>query len=212
MIRHIFQAVAAAGSPYPNIVGFIDGTARPICRPVRDQKTQYSGYKKQHVLKYQSIVFPNGLIGRLDGPKNGRRHDSAILHLSGLLLELRRKFILPDGSWYALYGDTGYANQKFIKVGYKSHRILTEREKTFNEKMSALRINVEYGFGKILQYFAFVDYKKNQKILLQPLKQMYIVAAILANCLTCFHGSQICDAFDCQPPTMEEYLQVIADE
>ncbi len=74
--------------------------------------------------------------------------------------------------------------------------------------MSSLRISVEYGFGKILQYFAFLDFKKNQKLLLQPLKEMYIVAAVFANCLTCFHGSQVSDCFGCPPPTMENYLQI----
>ncbi|CAG7819949.1 unnamed protein product, partial [Allacma fusca] len=75
-LKNFAEACYEAGSVLPNICGFIDGTARPICRPSRDQRQQYSGYKKEHCLKYQSVVFPNGLIGRLDGPFNGRRHDA----------------------------------------------------------------------------------------------------------------------------------------
>ncbi len=199
--------VSTAGCAYPNIIGFIDGTARPICRPSRDQNLQYSGYKKTHVLKYQSIVMPNGIIVRLDGPFNGRRHDSAILHLSHLLRECRQRLVVSQEKWYCFYGDPGYANQKFIKVGYKQRQAnLSEKQKQFNKEMSALRVHVEYGFGKIIKLFAFLDFKKNQKLLLQPVKLQYMVAAILSNCHTCLNGSQISDYFSCYPPTLEEYI------
>ncbi|CAG7821696.1 unnamed protein product [Allacma fusca] len=56
------QICCKAGSVFPNICGFIDGTARPISRPSYNQKDQYSGYKKEHQI-----------------PKHGRRHDAAIL-------------------------------------------------------------------------------------------------------------------------------------
>ena len=77
-LERFSHIISAAGCAYPNVVGFIDGTARPICRPKHGQRLTYSGYKKQHVLKYQSTVLPNGIIGRLDGPINGRRHDFAL--------------------------------------------------------------------------------------------------------------------------------------
>lgn len=170
----------------------------------------YSGYKKTHVLKYQSIVFPNGLIGRLDGPYNGRRHDAAILHLSQLVAELEQLFVQPDGSWFTLYGDPGYSNQKFIKIGYRGRRRapLTQQQQQFNADMSALRVHVEYGFGKIVNLFAFVDFKKNQKLLLQPIKEQYQVAALLTNCHTCLRGSQVSKYYNCDPPELEHYLTI----
>jgi len=188
-------------------VGYIDGTARSICRPTFNQRDFYSGYKKHHVIKYQSIVLPNGLIGRLDGPFIGRRHDAAVLHLSDVLTEMEAVFNNADGTWYAVYGDPGYSNQKYIKVGYKNHARLSDQQKLFNPTMSSLRVGVEYGFGKILQQFAFLDYSKNQKVYLQPLKKMYYVAAIFANCQSCLRGTnQVSDIFGCTPPTLEEYL------
>jgi len=205
---NLFQATTQAGSYYDNVVAFIDGTARPICRPKQCQELYYSGYKKMHVLKYQSVLFPNGIIGRLDGPFQGRRHDSAVLNLSGLINELSKEFVKQDGSCYTLYGDTGYANQKFIKVGFKNYKKLTERQKQFNADMAALRVCVEYGFGKILQYFSYSDFKKTQKILLQPVKQMYYVATVLTNCLVCLRGTQVCDYFHCFRPSVEEYLTI----
>jgi hypothetical protein len=153
--------------------------------------------------------MPNGMIVRLDGPFNGRRHDSAILHLSKLLEECQDCLETNEGSNFAFYGDPGYANQKFIKVGYKNYQKLSSSQKEFNKDMSALRVHVEYGFGKIVQLFAFLDFKKNQKLLLQPVKIQYITAAILTNCHTALNGSQVSDFFNCYPPMLEDYLNSV---
>lgn len=203
----MMQNSCQSGCPYPNIIGYIDGTARPICRPKYNQRHMYSGYKKGHVLKYQSIVLTNGLIGRLDGPYIGRRHDAAILHLSKIMDEMKTFLINQDGTWFAVYGDPGYSNQKFIKVGYKNHARLNEKQKDFNAMMSALRVSVEYGFGKIVQQFAFLDFKKTQRMYLSPLKEMYIVAALLVNCQSCLkRRNQMSDIFASDIPTIEAYL------
>lgn len=207
-LQRFADIINGTGCAYRNVVGFIDGTARMICRPKYNQQLLYSGYKKQHIMKYQSVMFPNGIIGRLDGPVNGRRHDSAILHLTGLLRELDGKFLKHDGTWFCLYGDLGYANQKFIKTGYKNSALnpLSQQQREFNRDMSSLRVSVEYGFGKIIQLFAFVDFKKNQKMYLQQIKKQYIIAAILTNCHTCLRGSQVTRKFACNPPDLETYL------
>jgi hypothetical protein len=130
-LRRFADLINALRCAYPNIVGFIHGTARCICRPKYNQRLHYSGYKKTHVLKYQSVMFPNGIIGRLDGPVNGKRHDSAILHITGLLHELETKFVKQDGTWFAFYGDPGYANRKFIKTGFRNsiHTPLAQRQR-----------------------------------------------------------------------------------
>jgi hypothetical protein len=90
------------------------------------------------------------LIDRLDGLFIGRRHDAAGLNLSNLRLEMANVFSQATAH-YALYGDRGYSNSQYIKLGYKNHQNLNERQKLFNKNMSALRVTVEYGFGKILQ-------------------------------------------------------------
>jgi len=107
---------------------------------------------------------------------------------------------------YAVYGDTGYSNSEFIKVGFKNHRSLNMKQQEFNKDLSSLRVSVEYGFGRVTQQFAFLDFKKNQKIYLQPLKEQYFVSALLANCQLCMNGGQISNYFKCTPPSVEEYL------
>ena len=44
--------------------------------------------------------------------------------------------------------------------------------------MSEVQVFVEWGFGKIIQYFAYLDFRKNLKVLLQPVAKYYAVGAL----------------------------------
>lgn len=60
-----------------HVWGFIDGTVRPIPRPIQCQRLFYSGHKRVHVLKFQTVISPFGIVVHLFGPVEGRRHDNA---------------------------------------------------------------------------------------------------------------------------------------
>ncbi|CAN7991588.1 unnamed protein product [Ixodes pacificus] len=107
------SAVHNKGGPLPNCWGFIDGTARPICRPKRNQKAYFSGHKRMHVVKYQSIMCPNGIVCQLDGPYPGRRHDAGILRDSGLYSKLER---LVGNQDLVIYGDPAYPLKPLLSV------------------------------------------------------------------------------------------------
>ena len=44
---------------------------------------------------------------------------------------------------------------------------------------------MEWVFGDITSYFAFLDFKKNLKVGLSPVGKMYAVCALLRNAITC---------------------------
>ena len=67
-------------------------------------------------------------------------------------------------------------------------------------------IRVEWEFGKILKNFAFLDFRKNLKVLLSPVAKYYLVGALLTNCHTCLYGSQTSRYFNLEPPLLEHYL------
>lgn len=203
-LRRFAECCRARGCPIQRCVGFIDGTCRPICRPKRHQKLLFSGHKRVHALKFQSLVTPDGLVSHLGGPYCGNRHDSAILTMSGLLADMRRSLRDEDGP-FVVYGDSGYPIASHIVCPYKGAR-LSEGQVRFNLAMSKIRISVEWAFGEILQQFSFVDYKKNQKLLLQPIAKQYVACAILSNCRTCLYGNAVSALFRCIPPTLNEYL------
>ncbi|XP_075553687.1 uncharacterized protein LOC142586292 [Dermacentor variabilis] len=96
------QAIHSKGAPLHNCWGCIDGTARAICRPSTSQKVFFSGHKRVHSVKYQSIMCPNGIICQLSGPFFGSRHDAGILRKSKTYEKLEK---LVQGHNYCLYGD-----------------------------------------------------------------------------------------------------------
>ena len=85
---------------------------------------------------------------------------------------------------------------------------LSYEEMLFNQSMSSVRECVEWGFGKVPANFAFVDYKKNQKVLLQPLGRMHMVTVLLTNCHTFLYGSQTGMFFGLEAPKLNEYLDI----
>ena len=151
------------------------------------------------------MVTPNGLICNLFGPIEERRHDAFMLTESGLLEQLQERMNKPNGDPYVLYGDPAYPIRNHMIAPFRAAQ-LSDDEKQFNKNTSAVRVCVEWGFGKLVQYFAFVDFSKNLKVLLQPVGKLYIVAALLINCHTCLYGSQTGEYFELNAPQLEAYL------
>ncbi|XP_067129952.1 uncharacterized protein [Centruroides vittatus] len=200
------QVITAKGAPLKNCWGFIHGTARPICLPKKHPRVVFSGRKRTHCLKFQSVVTPDGMIANLFGPLEGRRHDSGMLRKSNLLEHLAAIPCSENGTQFVLYGDSGYPLRQHLITPFGGGS-LTPEQQLFNSKMSSVTECVEWVFGKIVQIFAFLDLKKNFKLFLQPVGKFYIVGALLANCHTCLYGSETSDYFNCLPPKLDKYLE-----
>jgi nuclease HARBI1 len=195
--------------------GFIDGTVRPVCRPTDIQHQHYNGHKRQHALKYQGIIASNGIFLEMFGPCLGRDHDARLLHESNLLERLER---LPkplsygqDGPEdhldlpFCLYGDPAYPlSETLLKPRHGAR--LSFNDKLFNYAMSRARQAVEWGFGLVIGQWAFVDFKKNQKIGLQQVGKMYLVTVLLSNIKNCIEPNLVSTYFGIGPPELEDYL------
>lgn len=68
MLQEYADVIQAKGASLNNCFGFIDGTVRPISRPGQHQRIVYSGHKRAHLLKFQSVALSNGLFGNMYGP------------------------------------------------------------------------------------------------------------------------------------------------
>ncbi|KAJ8911974.1 hypothetical protein NQ315_003252 [Exocentrus adspersus] len=124
-LRYYAQAVQAKGGAVRNCWGFIDGTARQICRPTIDQED-------------------------LKGAYTGRRHDAGIFRDSGLYRELEQKAIVNQDEKYALYGDQAYGLMELLLTPYPGRPDdLLPHQREFNGSMKLLRVSVEWGFQKI---------------------------------------------------------------
>ena len=76
----------------------------------------------------------------------------------------------------------------------------------FNKCMSEVRISVEWLFNDIINYFKFMDFKKNLKVGLSSVGKMCIVSGLLHNALTCLYGKSTSKFFDIQPPSLDDYF------
>ena len=94
-----------------------------------------------------------------------------------------------NGDPYVLYRDPACPVRRHLLASFRGAQLSLALQK-FNRDMSSVRASVGWGYGKIVQYFTFMDFSKNVKVLLQPVGKLYCVAALLTNCHTCLYGSQ----------------------
>lgn len=199
------DAVHQKGAPLSRCWGFIDGTVRPITRPGVDQRQVYNGHKRVHALKFQSVVTPDGIIVHLSGPWVGRRHDARMLMESNLLETLSIHANGTNGEAMQIYGDPAYGIHRYLLSPFRGAN-LTPEQRLFNKDMSSVRECVEWQFGKITTLFAFLDFKKNLKLWLQPVGRYYLIGGLLTNLHTSLYGSQTSSYFSVDPPSPEQYL------
>lgn len=144
------------------------------------------------------------MIAHMFSPIEGRWHNAFMLRVSGLSAK-QCQFVQPNGEAYVIYGDPAYGiTQNIIAPFRQAH--LTDDEQEFNTRISKVQTCVEWGFSKICQNFAYLDFKKNLKILLQPVGKYYLVACILINGHACLYGSQTTTYFSLELTSLETYL------
>ena len=135
----------------------------------------------------------------------GRRHDVGVLADSGLLTQLQQRGFHTTGGPMCVYGDPTYPYRVHLQCPYRYAR-LTIQQEAFNSPMSTMRESVEWLFWDIIEYFKFLDFKKNLKLHLSSVGKYYIVCAIFRNALTCLYGNQTSIFFDVEPPTLQEHF------
>ena len=65
-LQSFSKSICDKGAPLQTCFGFIDGTVRPIARPIDGQRLFYKGHKRVHAINFQCVTYPNGLIGHLN--------------------------------------------------------------------------------------------------------------------------------------------------
>ena len=75
--------------------------------------------------------------------------------------------------------------------------------------MSEVRVSVEWIFGDIINYFKFLDFKKNLKISLSAVGKMYVTCALLHNARVCCYGSTTSGYFDVSPPEIGDHFHQV---
>ena len=118
---------------------------------------------------------------------------------------MRQLAFSRQGEPMCIYGDPAYPLRMHLQAPFRREGI-TEEMQDFNRSMSQVRVSVEWLFGDIVNYFKFLDFKKNLKIRLSQVGKMYIVGALLRNALTCLYKNTTSMYFELDPPALNEYF------
>ena len=124
---------------------------------------------------------------------------------SGFYNSLQAHAVSTTGQPMCIYGDPAYPLRIHLQAPFRQ-RVLTPQQQAYNDSMSAVRSSVEWLFSDTVNYFKFLDFKKNLKVRLSQVGKMYIVCAILQNALTCLYGNSTSQFFDLDPPCLEDYF------
>jgi len=161
------QAIKDYPSPVSHIFGFIDGTKVRICRPTREQDLFYSGNECYHLVRFQGLMLPNGIMAGMFGPEvgnsKGRGVFSALLSPYSITGSSNDKLMYGNSNWdtilteilgesdYQMYGDSGYGSSTWVMRPLTSHDMTTfgadavASVPEINRTMSILRVCVWSG-------------------------------------------------------------------
>jgi hypothetical protein len=206
------RAIYHAGARLRTIWSFIDCTLKQMCRPSRWQRQAYNGYKKYHALKFQALGLPNGLIGHLFGPMEGRRNDNLLLEESQILERAREHAMRPGTDedtpaserYYQIFGDPAYGVSPVLISPFSGDKTAEEIE--WNKDMSSVRMSVEHAFGIVLNSWPYLRAFWKHRVYASPVGRYYRVGVLLSNAINCFRPNQTAQRYDCAPPTVEEYF------
>ena len=78
----------------------------------------------------------------LYGPVEGKRHDSGMLAMFGLLDALQRYSVSPYGHTLCIYGDAACTLRACLEAPLRG-AVLTPDQQTWNKSMKEVRVSVE---------------------------------------------------------------------
>ena len=188
----------------PGCWASVDGTFRAFCRPIWNQRTYYSGYKKKHGFKYQGIVTPDGLILSLKGPVEGKASDITCFRLTNTAAKLE-ELQTPDEPLY-LYGDIAYQSCFGVVTGFRQTRTLSGVETNFNDWHASHRITIEQMFGATIMQWQANSLHTGLHSLSQAVAAWYAISVLLMNCVSCLRGNCASARYNIHPLLLEEYL------
>jgi hypothetical protein len=142
-LQQYAAAFHAHGVPNGVSLWSVIDTKKSSCE---NQRALYSGHKRIHCLKYQTLEAPDGLFLHVTGCFDGRRGDRYILRRSGLINFLRENDLFNG---FFVLVDSAYPNNDVMLSIYRG-RNLPLAAQAFNMVMCPIRTCVEWGYAKIV--------------------------------------------------------------
>lgn len=163
------------------------------------QRAFFTGWKKFHGIKYQTVELPCGLTCDVFGPETSRNNDNSLYNNSNINERFRASQInIPPDLQYTIFGDSAYQLDTHVRSYDGS-----------NTFMKSIRICNEWTYGELCQLFPYMDWKHNFQIMCanSTTTTVFYVCSILRNCHACLYGNQTSNYFKITPPSLEWFLE-----
>ena len=85
------------------------------------------------------MVLPDGIIGNMYGPIEGKRRNCSLLGMPNLLPKLTQYAIYTNGNSLSLYVDPAYPLRVHLQCPFRGNRI-TSQQTAFKTSMSQVRV------------------------------------------------------------------------
>ena len=175
------------------------------------QRAVFTGHYRQHALNYLAAVTATGLFAMVVGPFAGTVNDTTAYQQAQIESKMRHLFRDVNlgravGDQVIAAADSAFPLSDVLLVR-RDGAVLTPAEQHFNRRFSHVRIAIDWSFGKLINHFANTNWYMKLAAGQSPIGSLPLVILFLTNCHTCFYGSETGQYFNCNPPTIEEYLQ-----
>ena len=189
------------------VFGFIDNTMVAMCRPGGGPRTEgvqaprhdpllqrawWTGWKKLHGMKWQTVTMANGMDFEVWGPASVRRNDLYTLSKSRILEKLA-ELQQDQALKFKLFGDSAYFDEEFLATNA-------------GRGMASCRETIEWRYKDLKGTWKYLDYRHCLQLQKQPIAKIIFVCMLLSNAHCTMYGCEAAAYFDCPPPSLEEWL------
>lgn len=189
-------------TPFPGIIGAIDGTHVRI-DPPKDNPNAYYNRKKFHSIILQGVckhdlTFININIG---WPR--RVHDAKVFRNS-TIFEIGNTKCQQLHGHYHILGDCAYPLKRWLLTPYRDTGHLTRNETNFNKNLSARRPVIERSFGLVKGRFRRLKY-----ICMRDVKEIcnVISTAFVLHNVCIFRGEELEEFMEADEDVNQDNIQ-----
>jgi len=186
--------------------GFIDNTMFAFSRPGGNtdggsaaprvpkeiQQAWWTGWKKFHGMKWQTVILANGMDLNVFGPLSARKNDLTSLEKSNFEDQFTALQAGNDIK-YKIHGDSAYYDNKNLGTGG-------------GRGMASVRETVEWTYKDDKGLWKYLDYKHVLKLRNQPVAKIMFVCMLLRNAYVTMNGSQVSEYLISLPPSFEHWV------
>lgn len=164
--------------------------------PLIVQEVWFTGWKKFHGMKWQTITLANGMdFHHVWGPLSVKWPDAVSLVRSNIY-ELMRQKLRAVGIPFKIFGDSAFWPNDYMST----------MDDIPGRGLSSVRETVEWSYKDVKMLWKYCDYKHVLQMRKQPVAKIMFVCMLMRNAYVTMNACQTAEFLDMMPPSLEDWL------